>query len=36
MDLDTLIAEREIAHAIYRFARAMDERDWDALDGVLL
>lgn len=36
MDLDTLIAEREIAHAIYRFARAMDERDWDALDDVLL
>ena len=36
MDLDTLIAEREIAHAIYRFARAMDERDWGALGGVLL
>lgn len=35
MDLDTLIAEREISRAIYRFARAMDERDWAALDGVL-
>lgn len=35
MDLDTLIAERDIARAIYRFARAMDERDWGALDAVL-
>lgn len=35
MDLDTLIAEREIARAIYRFARAMDERDWAALDSLL-
>lgn len=36
MDLETLIAEREIAHAIYGFARAMDERNWVALDGVLV
>lgn len=36
MDLETLIAEREIARAIHRFARAMDERDWAALDGVLI
>lgn len=35
MDLETLIAERDIARAIHRFARAMDERDWVALDGVL-
>jgi hypothetical protein len=36
MDLETLIAEREIGRALYRFARAMDERDWAALDGVLV
>ncbi|HLS82995.1 MAG TPA: nuclear transport factor 2 family protein [Steroidobacter sp.] len=36
MDLEILIAERAIARAIYRFARAMDERDWAALDGVLV
>lgn len=35
MDLETLIAEREIGRALYRFARAMDERDWAALDHVL-
>lgn len=35
MDLDTLIAEREIGRALYRFARAMDERDWAALDAVV-
>ncbi len=36
MDLETLIAERDISRAIHRFARAMDERDWAALDTVLL
>ena len=36
MDLETLIAERDIGRAIHRFARAMDERDWAALDTVLL
>lgn len=35
MDLETLIAEREITRAIHRFARAMDERDWGALDTVM-
>jgi ketosteroid isomerase-like protein len=29
--LEELLAEREIYRAIVRFARAMDERDWDAL-----
>lgn len=35
MDLEILIAERDIGRALYRFARAMDERDWAALDEVL-
>ncbi|MBV6416408.1 MAG: hypothetical protein CMLOHMNK_00969 [Steroidobacteraceae bacterium] len=35
MDFETLIAEREIARAIHQFARAMDERDWGALDTVM-
>ena len=34
-ELDRLLAERAIGRAIYAFARAMDERDWRALDGVL-
>lgn len=36
MNLETLLAEREIQRAIVRMARAMDERDWAALDGILL
>ncbi|MGD9598261.1 MAG: nuclear transport factor 2 family protein [Steroidobacteraceae bacterium] len=36
MDLETLVAEREIARAIHAFARAMDARDWGALDAVLV
>lgn len=33
--LATLLAEREIARGLAEFARAMDERDWNALDDVL-
>ncbi|QDX81671.1 DUF4440 domain-containing protein [Denitratisoma sp. DHT3] len=36
MNLETLLAEREIQRAIVRMARAMDERDWPALDDILL
>lgn len=36
MNLDTLLAEREIYRAIVRMARAMDERNWAALDDILL
>jgi hypothetical protein len=35
MDLSDLIAEREIKRALFRFAKAMDERDWDALKQLL-
>lgn len=35
MTLDTLLAEREIARALTRIARAMDARDWDALAAEL-
>lgn len=31
MTLEQLLAEREIYRAVVRFARAMDERDWDVL-----
>jgi hypothetical protein len=34
-ELDRLLSEREISRAIYRFARAMDERDWAALDAIV-
>jgi SnoaL-like domain len=33
--LELLLAERDIARALARFARAMDERDWQGLDEVL-
>lgn len=33
---DTLLAEREIQRNLVAIARAMDERDWDALRHVLL
>lgn len=35
MDLDTLLAEREIERQLVRFARGMDERDWDAVRAVM-
>lgn len=34
--LETLLAEREIQRALARMARAMDERDWPAVDGLML
>jgi hypothetical protein len=34
MNLDVLLAEREIYRQLIRFARAMDERDWKALDEI--
>ncbi|WP_349307254.1 nuclear transport factor 2 family protein [Rhodococcus sp. IEGM 1379] len=36
IDLETLLAEREIARAITRFARAMDDREWEELHAILL
>lgn len=33
--LEMLLAERDIARTLYAFARAMDERDWSALDAIL-
>jgi len=36
MSLELLLAEREIHRALVRFARAMDERDWSALDELML
>jgi hypothetical protein len=33
--LEMLLAEREIGRALAAFARAMDERDWAALDGIV-
>lgn len=36
MSLELLLAEREIHRALVRFARAMDERDWSALDELVL
>lgn len=35
MSIELLLAEREIHRALVRFARAMDERDWSALDEIL-
>lgn len=35
MTLEALLAEREIARALTRLARAMDERDWDVLLAIL-
>ena len=34
MTLDDLLAERAITRALVKFARAMDERDWAALDAL--
>lgn len=36
MTLDNLLAEREITRALTRIARAMDDRDWAALDDLVL
>lgn len=36
MSLEVLLAEREIARAVVRFARAMDERDWPVLHAIML
>lgn len=36
MTLDDLMAEREIYRALSRFARAMDARDWAALDDIVV
>ncbi len=33
-DLTTLLAERDIYRQLVRFARAMDERDWSAMDNI--
>ena len=35
MNLESLLAEREIGRALYAFARAMDERDWQAIGSVM-
>lgn len=34
MDLETLVAEREIQVQLVRLARAMDNRDWTALEAI--
>jgi len=34
MDMHVLLAEREISRQLIRFARAMDARDWTALDTI--
>jgi len=36
LSLETLLAEREIYRGLVAIARAMDDRDWDALGGALL
>ena len=36
MNLEILLAEREIARAVTRFARAMDARDWPELHRIML
>jgi hypothetical protein len=36
LDLDAVLAEREIERQLIRFARGMDERDWDAVRAVML
>jgi len=34
-ELELLLAERAIARALAAIARALDERRWDALDGLI-
>ncbi|GAB2632389.1 nuclear transport factor 2 family protein [Prescottella soli] len=36
MNLEILLAEREIARGVTRFARAMDERNWPVLHAIML
>lgn len=36
MSLELLLAEREIARGVIRFARAMDDRDWPVLHEIML
>lgn len=36
MNLETILAEREIARSLIRFARAMDDRDWPILHQIML
>jgi hypothetical protein len=36
MSIELLLAEREIHRALVRFARAMDEREWSALDAIVM
>ena len=36
IELRMLLAEREIARAVVRFARAMDDREWAVLHEVML
>jgi hypothetical protein len=33
---ESMIAERDIARQLVRFARAMDERDWATLRSIML
>ncbi|OYD66876.1 nuclear transport factor 2 family protein [Rhodococcus sp. OK302] len=35
VDINTLLAEREITRSISQFARAMDARDWDELHRIM-
>lgn len=35
MNIEALFAEREIGRALYAFARAMDERDWDGIGEIM-
>ena len=34
-DLDALLAEREITRQLVRFARAMDDRDWETVRSLM-
>ena len=34
MDITELLAEREIYRGLVQFARAMDERDWQLIEGL--
>ncbi|MCG7631862.1 nuclear transport factor 2 family protein [Gordonia McavH-238-E] len=36
MNTESILAEREITRQVVRFARAMDDRDWDALRSIML
>jgi hypothetical protein len=34
VDLQQLIDEREISRKLFAFARAMDDREWEAIEGL--